>query len=81
MPRTSLLLRDALLMVATAACRQGPRRFRGSRRPARRLSPLTARCDGRSHESVSRSKRERSNLSALILNIVCVLKSVRSGIV
>ena len=81
MPRTSLLLRDALLMVAAAACRQGSRRCRGSRRPARRLSPLTARCDGRSHESVSRSNRERSNLSALISNIVCVLKSVRSGIV
>jgi len=29
---------------------------------------LTAHCDGRSHESVSRSNRERSNLSALIIN-------------
>jgi hypothetical protein len=55
-------------MVAAAARRQGPRRLRGSRPRASRLSPLTARFAGRPHESVSRSNRERSNLLALIIN-------------
>ena len=57
----------ARLMVAAAARRQGPRRLRGSRRPLRRLSPLTARLVGRPKGRAFRGAAAsgRSSLSAL----------------
>ena len=68
----------ALLMVAAAARRQGPRRSRGSRRRPWRLSPLTARCNGRSPWRASRGANARGRTYQLSSSII-VCPSVPSA--
>ena len=68
----------ALLMVAAAARRQGPRRSRGARRCPWRLSPLTARCDGRSPWRASRGANARGRTYQLSSSII-VCPSVPSA--